>query len=538
MSPENDPLPKAASLTPGLTLASRYRIDEAVVGEGLRPSYRGVDLQTDSQFCAIELSLPEQGVVTKLKELHHAHIAKILDVITQADGSCILISERVLGQTLGAYVRQHMEEHERAPVDGVRLMLRLADALSHAHALGACHGSIGPLSVLAVPEGRLGPILTVEGWQLSESPFFVGGKRGEEAPSEAGDTWAVACLLHYVLSGAEPNPEGVHSVEELHRLGILDPPLTDALLAGLNANEAQRARVLKPLKRDLARWFVDHAADEPLSSGVHSSNPPPLPSPSSPSSPSIVLASVKSEQPREDRVSLSSAPKTAGGLAAWGFGALAVGILGALAFSSMMGRPKSPEPAPPSPSPAREVAALPTQKDLDLTEVPVMGAEQTQSDNATASCVAGYLPKGAFAKAPDLEWLCTEPDPRKGADRLRSAIVEGAPTAASDAMRLFGRLGWYDMAAYAVVRAGCCGEGKTLELPKPSPKCSDMGQALAAVGHSIMANGEVEQALEAYRSTVQCEISAGRAKEFKHEARVDGGEGSTFREFIRGVLQP
>jgi len=533
LSPENDPLPKSTSLTPGLTLASRYRIDEVVVGEGLRPSYRGVDLQTTSQFCAIELSLAEQGVVTKLRELQHPNIAKILDVIPQEDGSCVLISERVLGQTVSAYVRQHMEEHERAPVDGVRLVLRLADALSHAHALGACHGSIGPLSVLAVPEGRPGPVLTVEGWPLSESPFFVGGKRGEEAPSEAGDTWAVACLLHYVLSGAEPNPEGVHSVEELHRLGILDPPLTDALLAGLNANQAQRALVLKPIKRDLARWFVDHAADEPVSSGMHSSTPPPLPSPSSPA---IVIASVKSERPQEDRVSLSPAPKTARGLAAWGFGALAVGILGALAFSSMMGRPQSPEPALPSPAP--EVAAVPTQKGLDLTEVPVMGAEQAQSGNPTASCVSGYLPKGAFANAPNLEWLCTEPDPRKGADRLRSAIVAGAPTTASDAMRLFGRLGWYDMAAYAVVRAGCCGEGKTLELPKPSQKCGDMGQALTKLGHSIMANGEVEQALEAYASSVQCEISAGRAKEFKHEARVDGGEVSTFRELIRGALQP
>ncbi len=534
MSPENDPLPTSTSLTPGLTLASRYRIDEVVVREGLRSSYRGVDLQTNSQFCAIELSLAEQGVAAKLKELQHANIVKILDVITQVDGSCVLISERVLGQTVSAYVRQHIEEHERAPVDGVRLVLRLADALSHAHALGACHGSIGPESVLAVPEGRPGPVLTLEGWARSESPFFVGGKRGDEAPSEAGDTWAVAGLLHYVLSGVEPSAAGVHSAEELHRLGILDPPLTDALLVGLNTNKALRAVALKPIKRDLARWFVDHAADEPVSSGVHSSNPPPLPSPSPlPSSPSIVTVPLKSEHPRESRISLSPAPRTAKGLVAWGAGALAVGILGAFVVS-MLRQPK----APTAPTPAPKVVAVPTQKALDLTEVPVMGAEQAQSGNQTASCVAGYLPKGAFSKAPNLEWLCTEPDPRQGADRLRSAIVAGAPATASDAMRLFGRLGWYDMAAYAVVRAGCCGEGKTLELPKPSKNCGDMGQALADLGHSIMANGEVDHALEAYASSVSCEISAGRAKEFKHEPKVDGGESSTFRELIRGVLQP
>ncbi|MDX2053087.1 MAG: hypothetical protein SFV15_11890 [Polyangiaceae bacterium] len=519
----------------GHLIRARYRIDEIIEAPGLRTTYRGTDTVANEPFCAVCLTAAEQSVVSRFKEFAHAHVAAVRDVVTESDGSVVLISEPVLGQTVEAYVREHLAEHQHTPVDGVRLVLRLADAVAHAHAAGAHHGSIGPLSVIAVPTGRPGPVLTFSGWLETDSVFFLAGKRGEEEPSEAGDAWAVAGLLYYFLVGREPPPGGVRTVEELHACGVLDAPLTDALLTGLNVDESLRAKSLKPLRRDLARWFVDHVGDEPVSQGIVHSNPPPLPAGRG-SSPVIMTgASVAPAEsvPRPSRTSVAPGGRSKKGLVVWAASALVFGLVCAFGISQL----RVPPPEPQAPRVAKSEPA-PQKKAIDLSEVSVMGEDQALSANKTASCVSGYLPKGAFTKAPDLEWLCTERDPRQGADRLRAAIVAGAAVAPSETMRLYGRLGWYDMAAFAVVRAGCCGNPEALELPPPSSKCQSLGAALDDVGHAVVSSGEVGRALEAYAAAVQCEIAAGRAKDFKHGATVDGGESSTFKELIKGVIQP
>jgi hypothetical protein len=44
-----------------------------------------------------------------------------------------------------------------------------------------------------------------------------------------------------------------------------------------------------------------------------------------------------------------------------------------------------------------------------------------------ASCVAAYLPKGAFVVKPKLDWVCAESDPRIGSERLRTATFKAVP---------------------------------------------------------------------------------------------------------------
>ncbi len=108
--------------------------------------------------------------------------------------------------------------------------------------------------------------------------------------------------------------------------------------------------------------------------------------------------------------------------------------------------------------------------------------------------MAGYLPDGAFGKAPELEWLCSETDPRAGADKLRVAVVTGAPKGPpTEAMKIFSRIGWYDMAAFAVVRAGCCPEAPPLSLP--DSKC-DMATALRSVGEAVTATRDSRRAAQ------------------------------------------
>src|SRR4029453_18474802 len=93
------------------------------------------------------------------------------------------------------------------------------------------------------------------------------------------------------------------------------------------------------------------------------------------------------------------------------------------------------------------------------------------------------LPKGTFGKRLSMDWVCSEADPRAGGTRIRGAIVAGAPVfpRPTATMKLFSRMGAYDMAVFAILRAGCCVEAAPLALPE-AKDCPNMAAALSELG--------------------------------------------------------
>jgi hypothetical protein len=177
-------------------------------------------------------------------------------------------------------------------------------------------------------------------------------------------------------------------------------------------------------------------------------------------------------------------------------------------------------------------AAAPSASAVKVNEVAVMAATSTNLGSKTAACLAGYLPKGTFGKATDADWLCTETDPRNGADKLRVAVVTGAPKGGSptDAMKVFSRIGWYDMAAFAVARAGCCPEAPALALPEA--KCG-MDGALREIGDAVTATRDLTEPLKKYTDSIHCELNRGGGKMLRREVRPAGGEDTAFLELIK-----
>ena len=179
--------------------------------------------------------------------------------------------------------------------------------------------------------------------------------------------------------------------------------------------------------------------------------------------------------------------------------------------------------------PVAASAEAPSAKAVDLEAVPVMGSKET------SNCVAALLPKDAFKKTPDLEWVCKQGDPRDGASKLKVEVVKGAGGQVSDASKIFAKLGWYELAVYATVYAGCCAESKPLSLPDPAEGCGKMDKALQTLGVSVADGADSTEPLKAFGEVVACEAKANRANLFRQKGPPAASEAETFSEYVKAI---
>jgi serine/threonine protein kinase len=515
----------ATSVAPGEVLESKYRVDAAI--DGAMDAFAATKLDGNVSVLIFKTSAETALAIERAKGVEHMHLAKLLELL-EVDGEKYAVAERLPGLTLA----ERLEDiGKKEPVDAVRYALRIADALSCLHEAGACHGSVHPRGILIQVEGHAPPVV---GYFPSADTSFRSAERGHaDPPTESDDSWAAAALLHKMLLGSAPPREGYTSGEELREAGVTDAALNEALAHALNKDPEARSRDVRPLKRELARWFVEHAGEEPIAPGPHSSSPPPFPA-----SQRTLEGTTSSMPPVRSRPP-SELPKSAlRRIVPLAIGGIIVGLLGGWVYNTLKPKPLAVE----APQAAAAPAPPPSDKPIDLGEVAVSGESEKSVAPADklSSCVMGYLPKNTFGSAPDFSGVCDQTDPRAGADKLRVAIVASAPKTggATDAQKAFAKMGWYDMAAFAVVRAGCCPDAKPLELPEPSKTCDKMAETLQEVGKEVVANHAAEEPLKKYTSAIQCEIKFGRGASFRRAERPAGGEDTAFLDLVKAIQTP
>lgn len=513
----------SAGLEPGTVIGSRYRVEDRLAVKGEPVGYSAIDTESQQSVLVQEVSVATAKLLVKGKDLGHRHLANVLDVV-DFEGKQLVISEQLRGETLS---QRLAEIGKKAPVDAVRSALRVADALSSLHEASGAHGAVHPNNVILTPEGRDGPVLGFGPLAASDTAFRQPEWEVGDAPSEPDDSWGAAALLFFMLVGEPPARAGYESESALADAGVLDSVLRVALYHALARDLGARSHDLRPLKRELARWFVEHAGEEPISPGPHSTSPPPLPPDGRPSQ----LPRL-SQAPRPSLLAPPTKKKPSKLLMLASFGA-AVGLIGGWTFSKV--RSGTNVKVIEVEKPAAALAAEEPKKAIELSDVPVNGQSETASVDKIGSCVSGYLPKGTFDKAPDMSWVCEESDPRTGAEKLRVAVINGGKGSVSEAMKIFARIGWYDMAAFAVVRAGCCENAKPLSLPPPSTGCTAMDESLREIGSSVVASRSYEEPMKAYTAAIHCEVNAGKGTALRHPARPAGGEDSAFGELVHAV---
>lgn len=477
------------------------------------------DQQTSQPVIAALEPKLENRPLPKLQTASHAHLIPVVDVIDQGD-AWLVLSRDLRALRLSTQI---VEQGRKTPVESVRLVIRIAEALSQLHDLGLYHGRVHPENVFVGLDDAIDPSLLFG----SRAPALYQRpeRRGTaDAPDVRDDTWATTALLYFVLTGTTPPEAGLASTLDLSAVGISDTVLAEALFHGLATDPSKRAKNLAALKRELARWFIAHAADEPMPLSTLSHKPPPLPpslapkprhsarasaganpaslSPATAGAPAVLSVPPKPVWMRS--VPLAALAGALGILVAWGISTLRKGEPTIVVKDATV----APGPAKNGPESAPENAA--SGGPIDLAEVPVSGKEQ-ESGDATAACARGYVREGAILKTAQLDPICKEPELPRSLGLLRMAFASSSPGAPGSAIK-FDALGWYSLPALAGLRQICCGENPpALKLPDLGDACTEFGPALEALAKAIASNQAMDSAMQRYGDAAACAAKSGRA---------------------------
>jgi hypothetical protein len=509
------------SLDTNPLLAGRLRVAEPSLLES-KGAATGFDETTHCRVVIAEATAKELEHPERFGEPAHAHLCPIVARVEDG-GRWLIVSRDLLSQTPGArrlveHVRDHGGQHA---VEAVRTTLRVADALSTLHDLGQIHGRVHPENVILGLAEDINPSL-VFGSRSPEEYMKPERRGGGNAPDAGDDTWATTALLYFMLTGNVPPQHGLGSLSDFEGTPIDDPLLREVLLHGLARDPERRAKTLFALKRELARWFIAHAADEPLPEGATVSHkPPPLPPSLAPhpqiasirtgalmgaeriagelrSNPSLRTAtSVRPAKP----VWLRSLPLSVGAAVlgigvAWGLSFLRKGEQTVVIQGRAVAGPTPAAPSAPEP--------------IALAEVPVTGKEQ-QTGDATGSCARGYLREGTLVKAPELDRICKAPELPQALGILRQAFVSSTGVAPATAPR-FDSLAWYALPTVFGLRQACCGENPVpLNLPDLGGSCPDFATTIDELAHAIAASQPLEAGLRKFETAAQCAAKTGRA---------------------------
>jgi len=210
-------------------------------------------------------------------QLTHPSVVGVFDLVEDADGAW-LVMEYVDGPALSTVVR----DGPLSPDEAARMLAPVADALSHAHALGIVHRDVKPSNILAGPDGAKltdfgiargsdDATLTRTGL-VTGSPAYLAPEvaTGGQATT-ASDVWSLGATLVHLLTGTPPyHRAGMDNgpLSVVYRIAHEDPPqVADAgwlapLLARTMAKDPKARPTMDEVRDHLLRTAV--AADQTM----------------------------------------------------------------------------------------------------------------------------------------------------------------------------------------------------------------------------------------------------------------------------------
>ncbi len=505
--------------------------------------------------------------------LSHPSIVRVFDFGETEHRDPFIVMELLRGDSL----RRLIARKARLPAaNAVATLLPVAGALAEAHSKGVVHRDLKPENIVLVV-GESGSVipkvvdfgvakvrhddhrrgLTQDGSVLG-SPDYMSPEQaqGQGDLDERSDVWAFSVVLYELLVGRLPfTGENYNALLwSIQR----EPPLPTTSFAagdaelwgiierGLQKDRGARWESMRAMGTALATWAVSHGVDvdatgssvelgwlsgsrRPLSEAPATRLRAPSFADSEGGAPGAGEAAernVRTEPEPERRAPRRSVASAGAGLALLGAVGIGAWFWTQRDHSAPALGVQSPN-HPPSTVSVATTGNAAAESSVDPAPVPLPGAPPVPqplppvaapSGSTALACVAPLFADGTFSEpsSVDLGFLCTETDPRAGAQQLKMQVVKSRGVGVSAGMQEWAQLSWYQMAAFALARGRCCPSPPRLVLPSTDGACEPLEGALEELGRVSSSGRDARAAVDRFDETVMCLFKKGGAARYSY----------------------
>jgi eukaryotic-like serine/threonine-protein kinase len=295
--PESSPAgAPSLSYAPGRLIADKYRLLRLLGQGGMCTVWAVQNVVLDAQFAlklirndggeehAAERMLREARAAARIE---HPAIIRVFDFGTTPEGDPFLVMELLSGVSVRDRLR---DEGTFAPVEAVRLLLPIAEALAVAHSHGVVHRDLKPDNIVLVEQegGKVQPKLIdfgiakqIEEERITQTGMVLGSPEYMSPEQALGlvdvdqrtDIWSFSIALFEMLTGTTPFLRHgelatiLQAVVEqplppMSKFGVHEPELWTIISRGLRKAPEDRWEDMHALGVALASWLVEHGVDE------------------------------------------------------------------------------------------------------------------------------------------------------------------------------------------------------------------------------------------------------------------------------------
>jgi hypothetical protein len=181
------------------------------------------------------------------------------------------------------------------------------------------------------------------------------------------------------------------------------------------------------------------------------------------------------------------------------------------------------------------------------------------AENLT-ECVAFYFPKDSFAADSKLDFVCddrdfrditrqlhnlasaepdAQPQPPPGPPEVDGGQVgdAGGLVVTSPLARRTWDLGWYELAATAVIRAGCCRKPRPIELPATRGWCPQLEEVVRQVAEDSRKPMDLAPTVKMFDEAVTCLFANAIERPYDYLATPTEQNRGTFQQFLKKAAE-
>ena len=217
----------------------------------------------------------------------------------------------------------------------------------------------------------------------------------------------------------------------------------------------------------------------------------------------------------------------------------ALGVAAYVLYDRSARRAEAPQPPSiaktatltPPPAPAQPASSEP-------------GALAPPKAVTVAECTAAHFSPDTFPTltgdaGDDFSFLCEEDDLRSLASKLGAKIWNGGEGASgnggpvTDAMKRWSGLGWYEIAATAVVRRACCPAAASVNLPPNQGPCKQLAEVVEDVAKRPIREVDARTRAATYGEAVFCLYYYGVKRPYRYRGYPQKRQEESFAELLR-----